>query len=161
MKPHARFLLFVGMVVAGLATAALAATDPSLWWHVMGGGGGRSTSASYGVHGTIGQPAVAVSSGSGFRVSGGFWQRHAVAPPTPAPGVTPGTTPSAGPTDAVTPTASSTDAVATITPTTPSSGTPVVTAAPSATGRATVGVTATAGSQPPAPVYLPVTRKRR
>lgn len=45
-----------------------------LRWHTIDGGGGTSSSGSYTLSGTIGQPdAGVVMSGGDFTLSGGFW----------------------------------------------------------------------------------------
>ena len=65
-----------------------------LSWHVVAGGGGRSTSASFGLSGTIGQASVERLSGGSFVLLGGFWpgvERGAVGPtPWPTQPVSPG-----------------------------------------------------------------------
>lgn len=65
------------LAVLALATLVLAQTsaDFDLSWHVVAGGGGRSTSADYIVQGTVGQavagPPAAAS--SDYRLNSGFW----------------------------------------------------------------------------------------
>ncbi|MFQ5813766.1 MAG: hypothetical protein ACE5I2_11365, partial [Anaerolineae bacterium] len=48
-------LLAVGLLVAGALAAPSAGFD--LGWHVIAGGGGRSSSADYIMSGSAGQPA--------------------------------------------------------------------------------------------------------
>ena len=105
-----RTFTLVGTLLAAisLATIALAqsASGFDLWWHVIAGGGGRSTSASYAVSGSIGQPAVGGLSSAGYRLSTGFWPGISAETPTPTPTGTlpPTSTPTATSTPTVTPT---------------------------------------------------------
>lgn len=84
--------LVCALVLAAGAGADGAVSDLS--WHVVAGGGGRSTSTSFGLSGTIGQASVEQLSGGSFRLRGGFWpgvERGAVGPtPSPTQPVTPG-----------------------------------------------------------------------
>lgn len=45
-----------------------------LKWQVLSGGGGRSSSASYVMHMTIGQTAVGQTTNATYRINQGFWQ---------------------------------------------------------------------------------------
>ena len=76
------------LAVTLLATAAVAASLDGfdLRWHAITGGGGRSSSASYVVHGSAGQPAVGVMGSASYRLGAGFWHgvTGAVAPGTPS-----------------------------------------------------------------------------
>lgn len=72
---------FIVLALIALATTVWAQTSASfdLGWNVIAGGGEQSTSASYTVHGTIGQsmagpPALTSES---YAANSGFW--------TPAP----------------------------------------------------------------------------
>jgi hypothetical protein len=77
-----RSFVVVAILLLVLATgvAVVAQTSPgfNLEWHVIGGGGGTSSSEHYRVHGTTGQGlASPPTSGSGsFSVSSGFWYAH-------------------------------------------------------------------------------------
>jgi hypothetical protein len=103
------FLLLSGVALARSATGF------DLWWHVIAGGGGQATSSSYIVNGSIGQPIVAESSGTGYRLSAGFWP-GIMGPPsptatptgTPSPTATPTPTPTTTRTPTATPTATRT-----------------------------------------------------
>jgi hypothetical protein len=68
------FLLAAGVVAT---TTLLAQTSPGfdLSWHVIGNGGGESSSASFQVNGTIGQAAAGPPTlGSArFTVNSGYW----------------------------------------------------------------------------------------
>ncbi len=85
MKQKAVFMrlilaaLFVVVVTAG---SVLAQTSPSynLEWHVIGGGGQPSSSASYAVNSTAGQGAASPPSSvsASYVVSGGYWFRGMV-----------------------------------------------------------------------------------
>jgi hypothetical protein len=65
-------LLLSLMLVA--AAAAQTGSGFDLTWHVVGSGGGRMTGSGYQLDGTVGQVAVAETSGSGRTVFQGFWQ---------------------------------------------------------------------------------------
>lgn len=97
-----------------------------LWWHVIAGGGGQASSASYAVNGSIGQPVVAESSGPGYRLSAGFWP-GIMGPPSPT------ATPSATPTGTLLPTA-------TRTPTATPTGTVIATRTPTPTPTGMLGL---------------------
>lgn len=134
-------------------TLALSAADFDLWWHVIAGGGGRSASASYAVHGSIGQPAVGGLSSAGYRLGAGFWPGISAESPTPTPTGTlpPTSTPTATPTPTVTPTRTVSP-----TPTATATGSPPPTATPTATRTATATVTPTTPVQR---IYLPIVLK--
>ena len=82
------------LVLLLLATMALAApvSGFDLSWHLIAGGGGRSASAGYVVHGSIGQPAAGEVSSTGYRLRAGFWPGVGVKAPAPTstPTATPG-----------------------------------------------------------------------
>lgn len=68
---------FLMVLLAG-GTIVLGQTSGSynLVWNVIGGGGGTSSSASYEVEGTIGQPissGAVGASNSNYQLSSGFW----------------------------------------------------------------------------------------
>lgn len=60
-------LLATGVVLAGIGTTY------GVEWSVIAGGGARSVGSSYAVHGTAGQAAIDISSGSTYGARGGFW----------------------------------------------------------------------------------------
>jgi CSLREA domain-containing protein len=111
----------LSVVVALVVTATVLAqssADFTLRRFVVGGGGGRASGSGIALHGTIGQAAVAVSSGGAFRLTGGFWPGAAPAasptttpqtpatPPSPEPsatGLTPTSTATTPPTVSATP----------------------------------------------------------
>ena len=77
-KQKQLLLLVAGMLLIFLVgTAVLAQTSAgfNLEWHVMGSGGGKSSSASYIVNGTIGQSVSrpAESNPANNVVYSGFW----------------------------------------------------------------------------------------
>ena len=137
--------------LAGAAVLAQGSADFGLWWHVISGGGGRSTSSGYVVSGSIGQPFVGTSGSGSHALGVGFW-----------PGVVEGAmvtgTPTCTATATATPTGTAT-LTATATPTLTS------TATPTATATGTLPATATP-TQTPTPtltttvtghrLYLPV-----
>jgi hypothetical protein len=67
--------ILLGMLTTGLIALAQTSTNYNLEWHVVGGGGGPVSSASYAVNGTVGQGAASppYSVGSRYVVSGGYW----------------------------------------------------------------------------------------
>lgn len=74
----ALMLLLSTVLLAG----AVHATDVSVSWFTIGGGGGTSTGGVYSVSGTIGQPdAGAVMTGGSYSLTGGFWSLYAVQTP--------------------------------------------------------------------------------
>ena len=93
-----RVLAALGLVAAvAFASVALAQTSAGydLSWNRVGSGG-RSTSASYVVTGSLGQAAVSPpqSTSAGYRLNGGFWYPMA---PTATPAVQPTATATATP----------------------------------------------------------------
>lgn len=72
-------LLYLFLILAGLVAgpAVLAQTSASydLSWQVIAGGGGRSSSASYVINGTIGQSVASPPQafGANYPVNSGFW----------------------------------------------------------------------------------------
>lgn len=115
MKKRATILLvtLACLLLSGVALARSAAGF-DLWWHVIVGGGGQAMSSSHTVNGSIAQPIVAESSGTGYRLSAGFWP-GIMGPPSPT------ATPSATPTGTLLPTATRTP---TATPSPTRTGTP-------------------------------------
>jgi hypothetical protein len=64
-----------------LFPVALQAANYSIDWFTVAGGGLRSSSGSYVLHGTVGQPAVGSMAKSGYAMVGGFWSFSASEPP--------------------------------------------------------------------------------
>ncbi|MCB0033646.1 MAG: hypothetical protein KDE51_06500 [Anaerolineales bacterium] len=64
------FLLTLGAAVVAQTSAGF-----NLEWHVLGGGGGVSSSADYQVNGTIGQSLTSppVSDSATYAISSGYW----------------------------------------------------------------------------------------
>ncbi|MCD6162943.1 MAG: hypothetical protein J7K40_11090 [candidate division Zixibacteria bacterium] len=60
------------MLLLAAASAAIAQTY-QIDWYVIGSGGGSSSSESYSVDGTIGQPIVGQTSSENYIVEAGFW----------------------------------------------------------------------------------------
>lgn len=50
------------------------AVGEQIKWQVIAGGGGRSTSASYVLSGTIGQTAAGPGTSASYKLNSGFWQ---------------------------------------------------------------------------------------
>ncbi|MFO7682155.1 MAG: hypothetical protein R6X34_19100 [Chloroflexota bacterium] len=79
MRQKQRIIILAAAMLLLLAfgAAVLAQTSAgfNLEWHVIGGGGGESSSAGYWVHGTIGQSAASppTAGSAGFVVSSGYW----------------------------------------------------------------------------------------
>ena len=63
------------LLLGGVAVWAQTSANYDLSWHVVGGGGGVSSSASYSVNGTAGQSAASPrqAAGSNFVVNSGYW----------------------------------------------------------------------------------------
>lgn len=63
------------LFIVGTAVWAQTSGSFNLEWHVIGNGGQVSTSASYQVNGTIGQPIASQpeADGRGSAVSSGYW----------------------------------------------------------------------------------------
>jgi len=77
-------LLTVVVLVPTVMGQASAHFDLS--WHVIAGGGARSTSSSFMVNGSIGQPAVGRLSSANYVLGGGFWPGIGpVGAPVPGP----------------------------------------------------------------------------
>jgi len=122
-KSRGVVLIVTLLVVLVSGALVQSASGFDLWWRVIAGGGGRSTSGSYAVGGSIGQPVVAESSSTGYRLSAGFWPGTGAESPTPTPtGTLPPT---------ATPTATSTP---TPTGSPPPTSTPTATPSPTPTG---------------------------
>ena len=79
MKTIFILLCAVGFLVSHRADAQ----SFSIKWYTVDGGGGTSSSGSFAVTGTIGQPDATyyTSSGGNFSVTGGFWSIFAVQTP--------------------------------------------------------------------------------
>ncbi len=67
--------LLLLLLTAGTTALAQSSASFKLSRHVISGGGGVSTSASYRLHGTVGQSITRqpTASSASFRVSSGFW----------------------------------------------------------------------------------------
>ena len=65
--------------IAASACAATASAEVSLTWSTIDGGGGTSTSGSYALSGTIGQPdaSTVTLQGGAYTIVGGFWANTA------------------------------------------------------------------------------------
>ena len=69
----ALLFLLLTVVMLGLAGAVLAAQVVSVDWRVIAGGGGKTEGARVVLNGTIGQPIIGVSYGSGLSLRAGYW----------------------------------------------------------------------------------------
>ena len=79
------FLLIPLLLIA----AAVSAQQYSVDWYKIAGGGGTSTSATYQVTGTIGQPdASGAMTGGNYSLTGGFWSLISVVQTPGAPVLT-------------------------------------------------------------------------
>ncbi|MBK8986211.1 MAG: hypothetical protein IPM39_09040 [Chloroflexi bacterium] len=76
-KKQQIIVMAVTLLLLAFGAAALAQTSAgfNLEWHVIGGGGGQSSSAGYRVQGTIGQSAASppTAGSAGYVVSSGYW----------------------------------------------------------------------------------------
>jgi hypothetical protein len=80
-----RTLLFFA-VVACASSFRASAQSYSINWYKISGGGGTSTSATYQVSGTIGQPdASGAMTGGSYSLTGGFWSLISVVQTAGAP----------------------------------------------------------------------------
>ena len=70
-----RITILLGVALALLAPVvlALASNGYDLSWWTADGGGGSSTSGSYSLSGTAGQPDAGVLTGGSYSLAGGFW----------------------------------------------------------------------------------------
>ncbi len=73
--------IILALVLAATALAAapgkpkpVRADTYAIDWWTVAGGGGASSGGDYFLEGTAGQPVVGMSAGSGYTLSGGFWQ---------------------------------------------------------------------------------------
>ena len=68
-------LCFLLLLAVGAVALAQSSAGFNLEWHVVAGGGGESSSASYRVDGSIGQSLAGPppAAGSAFAVTGGYW----------------------------------------------------------------------------------------
>src|SRR5262245_56797390 len=72
-----RVRILMSLVLVPLAAQA---GDYSIDWFTVAGGGLRSSSGSYVLHGTVGQPAAGVMAKGNYSVVGGFWSFSATRP---------------------------------------------------------------------------------
>ena len=71
-------LLSACLLLIAPLTMAQTGGNYDLGWNTCDGGGGTSSSGSYALSGTIGQPDAAVMSGGNYTLSGGFWSGVAI-----------------------------------------------------------------------------------
>jgi hypothetical protein len=77
MKLKKSYFLALSLLLLAPAVQAQYTID----WHKIAGGGGTSTSATYQVTGTIGQPdASGPLTGGSYSITGGFWSLVSVIP---------------------------------------------------------------------------------
>lgn len=88
-RRHAGFVLRTLLIFAVVAYASsfrASAQSYSINWYKISGGGGTSTSATYQVSGTIGQPdASGAMTGGSYSLTGGFWSLISVVQTAGAP----------------------------------------------------------------------------
>jgi hypothetical protein len=73
-----KIILLFGLLVPAMGFAQQYSID----WYKIAGGGGTSTSATYSVSGTIGQPDASMAmSGGSYSLTGGFWAIYAAQTP--------------------------------------------------------------------------------
>jgi hypothetical protein len=83
MKPKFILLLLAGLLGA---FSGARAQSYSINWYKVAGGGGTSTSTTYTVSGTIGQPdASGAMTGGNYSLTGGFWSLISVIQTSGAP----------------------------------------------------------------------------
>jgi len=61
-----------------LAAAHTTASDLSIPWWSMDGGGGTSSGGQFSLSGTAGQPDAAISTSGSFSLTSGFWNKRVV-----------------------------------------------------------------------------------
>ena len=82
--PKLAFLVtLLAAIILVNAVLARPASDFSLWWRLIDGGGGSSLSGSYMVNGSLGQAAIGEIGSAGYRLAAGYWQRMAAPAPPP------------------------------------------------------------------------------
>ncbi len=90
MRKHALLIGATLLVCALLLTpVALAQSSANfdLRWHLIAGGGGRSSSPDFVVNGSVGQPSAGALTSAHYRLGAGFWYGLGqAAPPPPTPG---------------------------------------------------------------------------
>jgi len=67
-------VVLLGLTAVYQSTFAQTGSSYDLSWSTIDGGGGRSSDAVYEVTGTVGQMDTGIVMGSGYELSGGFWQ---------------------------------------------------------------------------------------
>ncbi|HWF18128.1 MAG TPA: hypothetical protein VG754_02630 [Verrucomicrobiae bacterium] len=72
MKHSVAIVVLIASLLLGLAMNSRAQTY-SINWYKVAGGGGTSTTGSYALSGTIGQPDAGTMSGGAYTLTGGFW----------------------------------------------------------------------------------------
>lgn len=74
-KQVASLLLLLAVLALATMVLAQSSADFDLSWHVIGSGGGHSTSDDFIVQGTAGQAAAGPppAQGAGYRLNSGFW----------------------------------------------------------------------------------------
>ena len=132
MQPKTGLLGVLALVLCLSSIVAASTATYDVAWHVIGTGGGRSTSLAYNVYGTVGQPSVGYAASTPYRVYGGFWTRPEISGTPTATSVATGTrTATATRTASATTTAIATRTVTvTRTPVAPTTATATVTPVP-------------------------------
>ena len=83
---HGRWAMLAALL---LAPMLLFAQQYSIDWYKVAGGGGTSTSATYQVTGTLGQPdASGALTGGGYSLTGGYWSLISAVPTPGTPNLT-------------------------------------------------------------------------
>ncbi len=78
-------VVVLGITAVFQATLAQTGSGYDLIWSTIDGGGGQSSDAVYEVTGTAGQMDTGNASGSGYELSGGFWQEQVTNPTAVTP----------------------------------------------------------------------------
>lgn len=68
-----RIVITAAVLIVALACASSSRADYVVSQSVVGSGGGSASGGSYSVVGTVGQPAIGVTSGGGYIGEIGFW----------------------------------------------------------------------------------------
>ena len=67
-------IVLIAIALLGLALGiAQAQGTPTIWWFIIGSGGGYAEAGDYALDATIGQAVVGVASNDGYELCAGFW----------------------------------------------------------------------------------------
>lgn len=73
MKRKVTLALVLVITLGAVPVLAQISAAHDLWWHVIGGGGGRMESTGHTLQGTVGQPVTGSMASDGHTLCSGFW----------------------------------------------------------------------------------------